>query len=44
MKSIALGVEDANSLAVLWTVGVNFIQGYFMQKPSETITYESSPV
>ncbi len=44
MKSIALGVEDANSLAILWTAGVNFIQGYFMQKPSETITYESSPV
>jgi EAL domain-containing protein (putative c-di-GMP-specific phosphodiesterase class I) len=41
IKTIAMGVEDANSLAVLWTVGVNYIQGYFMQKPSETISYES---
>jgi diguanylate cyclase (GGDEF)-like protein/PAS domain S-box-containing protein len=42
IKTIAMGVEDANSLAVLWTVGVNYIQGYFMQKPSETITYENN--
>lgn len=42
IKSIALGVEDANSLAVLWTVGINYIQGFFMQKPTETITYDSS--
>lgn len=44
IKSIAMGVEDANSLAVLWTVGINYIQGYFMQKPSETITYDSTVV
>jgi diguanylate cyclase (GGDEF)-like protein/PAS domain S-box-containing protein len=44
IKTIAMGVEDANSLAVLWTVGVNYIQGYFMQKPTETITYETSNV
>jgi diguanylate cyclase (GGDEF)-like protein/PAS domain S-box-containing protein len=39
-KTIAMGVEDANSLAVLWTVGVNYIQGYFLQEPSENIAYE----
>ncbi len=44
IKTIAMGVEDANSLAVLWTVGVNYIQGYFMQKPTETITYDSNTV
>jgi multidomain signaling protein FimX len=44
IKSIAMGVEDANSLAVLWTVGINYIQGYFMQKPSDTITYDTSVV
>ncbi len=44
IKSIAMGVEDANSLAVLWTVGINYIQGYFMQKPSESITYDTSMV
>jgi multidomain signaling protein FimX len=44
IKSIAMGVEDANSLAVLWTVGINYIQGYFMQKPSESITYDNAMV
>ena len=39
-KTIAMGVEDANSLAILWTVGVNYIQGYFLQEPSENISYE----
>ena len=42
IKTIAMGVEDANSLAVLWTVGVNYIQGYFLQEPSENISYEFS--
>ncbi len=40
VKTIVMGVEDANSLAVLWTVGVNYIQGYFLQEPSEQISYE----
>ena len=42
IKTIAMGVEDANSLAILWTVGVNYIQGYFLQEPSENISYEFS--
>jgi EAL domain-containing protein (putative c-di-GMP-specific phosphodiesterase class I) len=37
LTTIASGVEDANSLAVLWNVGVNYIQGYFLQEPSRTI-------
>ena len=40
IKTIIVGVEDANSLAILWTVGVNYIQGYFLQEPSETIDFE----
>ncbi|MCG8428249.1 MAG: EAL domain-containing protein [Chromatiales bacterium] len=43
-KTIAMGVEDANSLAILWTVGVNYIQGYFLQEPSENITYDFNAV
>ncbi len=42
IKTIATAVEDANSLAVLWTVGINYIQGYFLQEPSDTITYNFS--
>jgi len=39
-KTIASGVEDANSLAILWNVGVNYIQGYFLQEPSRSISFE----
>jgi diguanylate cyclase (GGDEF)-like protein/PAS domain S-box-containing protein len=42
MKSVAVGVEDANSLAVLWTIGVNYIQGYYLQEPSENINFDFS--
>ena len=41
-KTIASNVEDAGSLAILWNVGVNYIQGYFLQEPSSTITYEET--
>lgn len=40
IKTIASGVEDANSLAALWNIGVNFIQGYFLQEPSLSISFE----
>jgi len=39
-KTIASSVEDAGSLAILWNIGVNYIQGYFLQEPSSTITFE----
>ena len=39
-KTIASGVEDAGSLAILWNIGVNYIQGYFLQEPSSTISFE----
>jgi diguanylate cyclase (GGDEF)-like protein/PAS domain S-box-containing protein len=40
IKTIASGVEDANSLAILWSIGVNYIRGYFIQEPSLTIDYD----
>jgi diguanylate cyclase (GGDEF)-like protein/PAS domain S-box-containing protein len=40
IKTIAAGVEDTNSLAVLWPIGVNYIRGYFIQEPSQTIDYD----
>lgn len=40
VKTVATGVEDANSVAALWTIGVNYIQGYFLQEPSSEITLE----
>jgi EAL domain-containing protein (putative c-di-GMP-specific phosphodiesterase class I) len=41
-KTIASNVEDAGSLAILWNVGVNYIQGYFLQEPTNTITFEET--
>jgi PAS domain S-box-containing protein len=35
--TIAERVEDANTMAVLWQLGIEFIQGYFVQKPEEVI-------
>jgi len=39
-KTVVTGVEDANTLAILWNLGINYIQGYFLQEPSETIAYD----
>ncbi|MEI6414253.1 MAG: EAL domain-containing protein [Pseudomonadota bacterium] len=39
VKTIAVSVEDANSLAILWTLGVGYTQGYFLHGPSESISY-----
>ncbi len=39
IETIAERVEDANTMAVLWQLGVQFIQGYFVNAPEEvTIT------
>ena len=36
-KTIAERVEDANTMAVLWQLGIEFIQGYFVHKPEEVV-------
>jgi len=39
IETIAERVEDANTMAVLWQLGVQFIQGYFVNAPEDvTIT------
>lgn len=35
-------VADPNTLSVLWGVGANFIQGHFLQEPSEELNYDFS--
>ena len=37
-RSIAPGVEDANSMAVLWQLGIDFVQGNYLQEPEVVIT------
>lgn len=39
-KTIAEFVEDAGSLSSLWTCGVDYIQGYFLQEPGTEMTYD----
>jgi len=38
--TIAQCVQDATSLSVLWGMGINFIQGNFLQEPSPTLDYD----
>ena len=35
--SIATNVEDARTLSVLWTAGIDYVQGNFLQRPSATL-------
>lgn len=35
IETIAERVEDANTMAVLWQLGVQFIQGYFVNAPED---------
>ena len=41
-QCIAEYVQDAHSLAVLWQNGIHFIQGNFLQEPSEALDYDFS--
>ncbi len=41
-QCIAEFVQDAHSLAVLWQSGIDYIQGNFLQEPSEALTYDFS--
>ncbi|MDP1708964.1 MAG: EAL domain-containing protein [Gammaproteobacteria bacterium] len=38
--TVAECVEDAATLALLWQYGVDYVQGYYFQQPSETLTYD----
>ncbi|HTU65083.1 MAG TPA: EAL domain-containing protein [Steroidobacteraceae bacterium] len=42
IETIAERVEDANTMAVLWQLGVQFIQGYFVNAPEEVVMAEGS--
>lgn len=34
-------VENAQTLSKLWTLGVRYLQGYYLQPPSETMHYDA---
>lgn len=37
IATIAERVQDANTMAVLWQLGIEFIQGYFVNEPEEVV-------
>lgn len=37
VSTIAERVEDANTMAVLWQLGIEFIQGYFVHEPEQVV-------
>jgi EAL domain-containing protein (putative c-di-GMP-specific phosphodiesterase class I) len=37
IHTIAERVEDANTMAVLWQIGVQYIQGYFVNEPEQVV-------
>jgi len=40
IQTIGERVEDANTMAILWQIGVQFIQGYFVNAPEEVVMAE----
>ncbi|MDX1692641.1 MAG: EAL domain-containing protein [Ketobacteraceae bacterium] len=40
--TIAPFVESASVLSSLWQIGVNYIQGYYLQEPTEDMSYDFS--
>lgn len=43
VQTIAERVEDANTMAVLFQLGVQFVQGYFVQEPQEVVLAAATP-
>jgi len=37
VKSVVTGVEEARTLTILWSAGVDYVQGNFLQRPSPTL-------
>ena len=37
VETVGERVEDANTMAVLWQLGVQYIQGYFVHEPEEVV-------
>ncbi len=38
--SIVTGIEDAMTLPVLWSCGIDYVQGYFLQRPQTEMSYD----
>ena len=36
---IVTGVEDASALPALWSCGIDYVQGFFLQRPHTDLSY-----
>jgi PAS domain S-box-containing protein/diguanylate cyclase (GGDEF)-like protein len=43
IETVAERVEDANTMAVLWQLGIEFIQGYFVNAPEDVTMSGDNP-
>jgi len=41
VKTVVTHIEEAAQLALLWNIGVNYIQGNFIQEPVDSIVYDA---
>ncbi|HIE54324.1 MAG TPA: EAL domain-containing protein, partial [Chromatiaceae bacterium] len=41
VKTVVTNIEEAAQLTLLWNIGVNYIQGNFIQEPVESIVYDA---
>ena len=41
VKTVVTNIEEAAQLALLWNIGVNYIQGNFIQEPVDSIVYDA---
>jgi EAL domain-containing protein (putative c-di-GMP-specific phosphodiesterase class I) len=42
IRSITPAVDDAAILSVLWSLGVDFVQGSFLQEQQKNLSYDFS--
>ncbi|HRF42794.1 MAG TPA: EAL domain-containing protein [Candidatus Competibacteraceae bacterium] len=40
MTTIVTGIEDARTLPALWASGINYVQGFFLQRPHTEMSYD----
>ncbi len=40
VPAIVGGIEDMQTLPVLWSYGINYVQGFFLQPPHEEMSYD----
>jgi diguanylate cyclase (GGDEF)-like protein len=40
ITTVVTGVEDANVLPALWACGIDYVQGFFLQRPHTELSYD----